>query len=145
LISCLYPNAGELWQTQGCRTLTPTIYQPNLLLSQTVRAASEIKSYDWSFYWPARRLGQGDNAMLKTIVSIALGAVLCLSPIVAVAQTGYGVKPGAPSTSSFDRSWNRANESKDQARAGAEYRRQQGANARAIIITPPITERAASA
>ena len=65
--------------------------------------------------------------MLKTIASIAVGAVLCLSPILAVAQTGYGVKPGAPSTSTFDRSWNRANESKDRARAGAEYRRQQRA------------------
>ena len=65
--------------------------------------------------------------MLKTIASIAAGAVLCLSPILAVAQTGYGVKPGAPSTSTFDRSWNRANESKDRARAGAEYRRQQRA------------------
>jgi hypothetical protein len=68
--------------------------------------------------------------MLKTLASIAVGAALCLSPILAVAQTGYGVKPGAPSTSSFDRSWNRANESKDRARAGAEYRRQQRANAR---------------
>lgn len=59
--------------------------------------------------------------MPKTIVSIALGAVLSLAPVLAVAQTGYGVKPGAPSISSFDRSWNRANESKDRARAGANY------------------------
>jgi hypothetical protein len=59
--------------------------------------------------------------MPKIIVSIALGAVLSLAPVLAVAQTGYGVKPGAPSTSSFDRSWNRANESKDRARASANY------------------------
>ena len=63
--------------------------------------------------------------MLKTIVWISLGAALGL-PISAVAQTGYGVKPGAPSTSSFDRSWNRANESKDRARAGAAYLRHHG-------------------
>ena len=63
--------------------------------------------------------------MLKTIASIAIGATLWLAPLSAVAQTGYGVKPGAPSTSSFDRHWNRANESKDRARAGAEYMRQR--------------------
>ena len=63
--------------------------------------------------------------MLKTITWIGLAVALMLPPISAAAQTGYGVKPGAPSTSSFDRSWNRANESKDRARAGAEYRRQQ--------------------
>jgi hypothetical protein len=63
--------------------------------------------------------------MLKTIAWISLGAVICFASLPANAQTGYGVKPGAPSTSSFDRHWNRANESKDRARAGAEYRRQQ--------------------
>ena len=63
--------------------------------------------------------------MLKTIAWISLGAALGL-PISAVAQTGYGAKPGAPSTSTFDRSWNRANESKDRARAGAEYIRHGG-------------------
>jgi hypothetical protein len=67
--------------------------------------------------------------MLKTIAWISLAAALCLPPISAVAQTGYGVTPGAPSTSTFDRSWNRANESKERARAGAEYRRQQRARA----------------
>jgi hypothetical protein len=62
--------------------------------------------------------------MLKTIAWISLGAALSL-PVSAVAQTGYGVKPGAPSTSSFDRHWNRANESKDRARASAEYMRRR--------------------
>jgi hypothetical protein len=61
--------------------------------------------------------------MLKTIAWISLCAALCLPPISAVAQTGYGVTPGAPSTSTFDRSWNRANESKERARAGAAYLR----------------------
>jgi hypothetical protein len=65
--------------------------------------------------------------MLKTIAWMGLAAALILPPVSAAAQTGYGVKPGAPSTSSFDRSWNRANESKDRARAGAEYRRRQRA------------------
>ena len=68
--------------------------------------------------------------MLKQIAFIGLAAALLLPPAPALAQTGYGVKPGAPSTSTFDRSWNRANESKDRARAGAEYRRQQRAKAR---------------
>ena len=77
--------------------------------------------------------------MLKTIASIVLVAALCLSPVLAVAQTGYGVKPGAPSTSSFDRSWNRANESKDRARAGRNIA-VNSVRTRAIIITPPITE-----
>jgi hypothetical protein len=62
--------------------------------------------------------------MLKTIACFSLGAAFCLPPISAVEQTGYGVTPGAPSTSTFDRAWNRANESKERARAGAEYRRQ---------------------
>ena len=65
--------------------------------------------------------------MLKTIAWISLGAALCWVPLSAHAQTGYGVKPGAPSTSTFDRSWNRANESKDRARASAEYIRRGGA------------------
>jgi len=63
--------------------------------------------------------------MLKTIVWISLGVALCFAPVSANAQTGYGVKPGAPSTSSFDRHWNRANESKDRARASAEYMRRR--------------------
>jgi hypothetical protein len=59
------------------------------------------------------------------IIAIGIGAALCFAPLMANAQTGYGVKPGAPSTSSFDRHWNRANESKDRARAGAEYMRRR--------------------
>jgi hypothetical protein len=67
--------------------------------------------------------------MHKTTAWISLGSALCLLPISSLAQTGYGVSPGAPSTSTFERSWNRANESKERARAGAEYRRQQRARA----------------
>jgi hypothetical protein len=63
--------------------------------------------------------------MFRTI-TISLGVALCFASLSANAQTGYGVKPGAPSTSTFDRSWNRANESKDRARAGAEYMRRHG-------------------
>ena len=63
--------------------------------------------------------------MLNTIAWISLGAALCLVPLSAHAQTGYGVKPGAPSTSTFDRSWNRANESKGRARASAEWLRRR--------------------
>ena len=40
--------------------------------------------------------------MIRTI-AIGIGAALCFAPLTANAQTGYGVKPGAPSTSSFDR------------------------------------------
>jgi len=57
------------------------------------------------------------------IRTVGIGASLCLAPLTANAQTGYGVKPGAPSTSSFDRHWNRANESKDRARTSAEWMR----------------------
>jgi hypothetical protein len=64
--------------------------------------------------------------MLKAIVRIALGAALCLPAMTAVAQTGYGVSPGAPSTSTFDRAWNHANESKERARASAAYVRRHG-------------------
>ena len=63
--------------------------------------------------------------MFRTIAWISLGIGLCSSSIPAVAQTGYGVTPGAPSTSTFDRSWNRANESKDRARASANYVRER--------------------
>jgi hypothetical protein len=59
-------------------------------------------------------------------VAMGLGVALCFASLSANAQTGYGVKPGAPSTSSFDRHWNRANESKDRARASAEYMRNGG-------------------
>jgi hypothetical protein len=61
--------------------------------------------------------------MLNKIAWIGIAVGFVLAPLSAVAQTGYGVKPGAPSTSTFHRSWNRANESKDRARASAEYMR----------------------
>lgn len=63
--------------------------------------------------------------MLKAIALIALGGALALPPVAAVAQTGYGVTPGQPSTSTFDRSWNHFNQSKERARAGAEYVRRR--------------------
>jgi hypothetical protein len=60
------------------------------------------------------------------VVAISFGAALATFP--AVAQTGYGVKKHAPSTSTFDRGWNHANESKDRARAGASWVRRHHAN-----------------
>jgi hypothetical protein len=62
----------------------------------------------------------------KMFVAISFGAALVVLP--AAAQTGYGVKKNAPSTSSFDRGWNHANESKDRARAGAAYVRRHHAH-----------------
>ncbi len=59
--------------------------------------------------------------MLKTFALIGLTAALALPPVAAFAQTGYGVTPGQPSTSTFDRAWNQANQSKDRARASAAY------------------------
>src|ERR1700761_5654219 len=60
------------------------------------------------------------------IATVSFGAALAVLP--AAAQTGYGVKKHAPSTSSFDRGWNHANESKDRARAGAAYVRRHHAS-----------------
>ncbi|HME84705.1 MAG TPA: hypothetical protein VKG91_09195 [Roseiarcus sp.] len=59
--------------------------------------------------------------MLKTIALIGLTAAIVAPPISAFAQTGYGVTPGSPSTSTFDRAWNHANQSKERARASAGY------------------------
>lgn len=59
--------------------------------------------------------------MLKTIALIAAGAAVALLPFAAVAQTGYGVTPGQPSSTPFDRSFNAFNESHEQARAGARW------------------------
>jgi hypothetical protein len=64
--------------------------------------------------------------VLKIIGMIGLGTALAIPPIAAVAQTGYGASSSAPSTSTFDRAWNHANESKERARAGAAYVRRQG-------------------
>ena len=58
--------------------------------------------------------------MLRTIALIGVTAALAL-PVAAFAQTGYGVTPGQPSTSTFDRAWNQANQSKDRARASAAW------------------------
>jgi hypothetical protein len=41
--------------------------------------------------------------------------------MVAVAQTGYGTRPHSHPHSSFERSWNKGNESKDRARQSAEW------------------------
>jgi hypothetical protein len=66
--------------------------------------------------------------MLKTIALIGLAAAIVAPPASALAQTGYGVTPGSPSTSTFDRAWNHANLSKEQSRASAAYvRRHAGA------------------
>ncbi len=59
--------------------------------------------------------------MLKTITLIGLTAALALPAGQALAQTGYGVTPGSPSTSMFDRSWNHAHQSQERARASAAY------------------------
>jgi hypothetical protein len=59
--------------------------------------------------------------MLKTIALIGLTAALALPAVAAFAQTGFGVSNSAPSTSTFDRQWNHANESKERARASARY------------------------
>jgi hypothetical protein len=64
--------------------------------------------------------------MLKTIATIGLTAALALAPVAGFAQTGYGVTPGSPSTSTFDRAWNQSNQSKDRARASAAYVRHHG-------------------
>jgi hypothetical protein len=64
--------------------------------------------------------------MLKTIALIGLTAVLASPAVPGFAQTGYGVTPGSPSTSTFDRHWNQANQSKERARASAAYVRRHG-------------------
>jgi hypothetical protein len=79
------------------------------------------------------RSGDSASAYLREInvtkffvVAISFGAALAVLP--AAAQTGYGVKKNAPSTSTFDRSWNHANQSKDRARAGAAWVRRHHAS-----------------
>ena len=59
--------------------------------------------------------------MFKAIAITALGTVLAVPPMVAVAQTGYGTRPHSHPHSSFERSWNKGNESKDRARQSAEW------------------------
>jgi hypothetical protein len=59
--------------------------------------------------------------MLKTLALIGLTATLALPTVAAFAQTGWGVSNSAPSKSLFDRESNAINESKERARASAEY------------------------
>ena len=59
--------------------------------------------------------------MFKATAIMALGTVLALPPMVAVAQTGYGTRPHSHPHSYFERSWNKGNESKDRARQSAEW------------------------
>ena len=67
--------------------------------------------------------------MLKTIALIGLSAALALPTVSGVAQTGYGVSNSAPSTSTFDRAWNHAKESKERSRASAAYVRHHAGGA----------------
>jgi hypothetical protein len=50
-------------------------------------------------------MGEGKE-VLKIIGMIGFGAALTISLIAAAAQTGYGARSSAPSTSTFDRAWN---------------------------------------
>jgi uncharacterized membrane protein len=59
--------------------------------------------------------------MFKAITFMALSVILAIPPVAAVAQTGYGTRPNSHPNSSFERHWNRSNESKDRARQGAEW------------------------
>jgi hypothetical protein len=52
--------------------------------------------------------------MLKTIALVGFAAALALPPVVAFGQTGYGVVPGQPSATTFDRRWNASHLSKDR-------------------------------
>jgi hypothetical protein len=74
--------------------------------------------------------------MLKTIALIGFAAVLVLPSVPAFAVSGnssaygtdgYGPTVPTRSLTPFQRSWNHANESKERARAGAEYVRQHNA------------------
>jgi hypothetical protein len=47
---------------------------------------------------------------------------------VGVAQTGYGTRPNSHPHSSFERSWNKGNESKDRARQSADWVRHHHRN-----------------
>jgi hypothetical protein len=71
--------------------------------------------------------------MLRTIALISLAAALVVPSVPAFAVSGnsssYGSEGSGPtvptrSLTPFQRSWNHANESKNRARAGAEYVRQ---------------------
>jgi hypothetical protein len=77
--------------------------------------------------------------MFKTIALLGLAAALVIPSVPAFAVSGdsssYGTEGSGPtvptrSLTPFQRSWNHANESKDRARAGAEYVRQHNALSR---------------
>jgi hypothetical protein len=77
--------------------------------------------------------------MFKTIALLGLAAALIIPSVPAFAVSGdsssYGTEGSGPtvptrSLTPFQRSWNHANESKDRARAGAEYVRQRNALSR---------------
>ena len=66
--------------------------------------------------------------MKKTLALIGLGATLALAAPAAQAASGYGTQsygygPNIRHLTPFERSWNANNESKRQARAGADYMR----------------------
>ena len=74
--------------------------------------------------------------MLKTIALVGLAAALAIPSTAAFAVSGtssaYGTDDYGPtiptqSLSNFDRAWNHANESKDRARASADWVRRHGA------------------
>jgi hypothetical protein len=88
-----------------------------LLLAHRYRGGARTRSFD---------LLREINVTKIFVVALAFGAALAVLP--AAAQTGYGVKKNAPSTSTFDRGWNHANQSKDRARAGAAYVRRHHAS-----------------
>jgi hypothetical protein len=84
--------------------------------------------------------------MLKTITLIGLAAALALPSAPAFAVSGnsssYGTEGFGPtvptqSLTPFQRSWNHANESKERARAGAEYVRQHGGYGHRQLILHP--------
>jgi hypothetical protein len=73
--------------------------------------------------------------MLKTIALVGLVAALAIPSTAAFAVSGnssaYGTDDYGPtiptqSLSNFDRGWNHANESKDRARASADWVRRHG-------------------
>ncbi|MGB7976407.1 MAG: hypothetical protein WCF81_19130 [Roseiarcus sp.] len=73
--------------------------------------------------------------MLKTIAFIGLAAALAIPSVPAFAVSGdsssygtqgYGPRAPTQSLTPFQRSWNHANESKMQARAGAAWIRHHG-------------------
>jgi hypothetical protein len=82
-----------------------------------------------------QRANSEDKIMLKTIALVGLAVALAIPSTAAFAVSGtssaYGTddyEPTIPtqSLSNFDRGWNHANESKDRARASADWVRRHG-------------------